>query len=175
MAKQVQTPAQIEALAAVGQRATCQVCGRQQKITKRGVIANHGYTVGDGWHMGTCFGSGWLPREVSIDCINLAVSRYEEVIAKDEAEIADCEAGTRWFVKERYENRFSRGWILEPTAGGYTHHYETRNTDAATVERRYRAERVEACEKRIATCKQQIKMLGELTSSWTYVGLKPNA
>jgi len=159
MAKQVQTPAQLEALAAVGQRATCQVCGRQQKITKKGTIANHGYTVEYGWHMGTCFGSGWLPREVSINCIANAVTWYNGLI--EEAE---------------FERRSYGGWTLEPVAdAGYFEYYKTRDTDAATVVSFYRAERIKACEKRIATCKKQIKLLGELAAGWVYVGLTPNA
>ena len=51
---------------------TCQVCGRIQKLPG-GVLANHGYNLTYKFFMGTCYGSGALPYELSCDLVKDSV------------------------------------------------------------------------------------------------------
>jgi hypothetical protein len=59
----------------------CQICGREHKINvNNGRIANHGYSIELGFFMGSCFGSGGLPIEISSDLIKQGISENNDFI-----------------------------------------------------------------------------------------------
>lgn len=54
-------------------RGHCQCCGRQQAVV-RGTIAQHGYTVQDGWFQGVCKGHIWSPVEHDREIIDKQIA-----------------------------------------------------------------------------------------------------
>jgi hypothetical protein len=53
---------------------TCQVCRAVQKLPN-GKLAKHGYTTRYGFFSGTCFGSDFLPLEISCELVKVAKKR----------------------------------------------------------------------------------------------------
>lgn len=56
----------------------CQICGKEHKVDiKTGLLAEHGYTIDNGWYNGSCVGSAQLPLNVSCDFLKAELKKVE--------------------------------------------------------------------------------------------------
>lgn len=75
-------------------RGYCQLCGREQAISKRGAMAHHGYTVENGYFQGPCSGHRFAPIQRSRAQADMIVASVRLQVADLRARIAGLKAGT---------------------------------------------------------------------------------
>ena len=92
-------------------RGTCGACGNQHAVRK-GALANHGYTRPyEGWgNVGTCWGAGHAPHEVSPEVAKMALRYLTESLERSEKRLAQLKAGevTEVMVTRRRETKLVR-------------------------------------------------------------------
>jgi len=89
-------------------RGTCGACGNQHAV-RRGALAAHGYTRPyEGWgNVGTCWGAGHAPHEVSPEVAEMFLRHLTESLEKSEKRLERLRAGevTSVMVVERNQWR----------------------------------------------------------------------
>lgn len=76
---------------------TCQLCGHFQKLPG-GKLSVHGYTKQWGFFAGTCPGSRYLPFEVSVDRIEMAIADHTRAAAALRVSAAEVETSTEQWI-----------------------------------------------------------------------------